>query len=386
MQKIFRDPLYGHIKVNHEFILQLIDSKEFQRLRRISHLSGVKMVFHGAEHSRFNHSLGVYGLALKVIEENESIKSHLSEYEKILLLCSALLHDVGHGAYSHSFERVFKINHEEMSVKIILGNTEIKTILDNYHPLLKEDISSVILKTGKHPIVESLITSQLDLDRLDYLQRDSFYTGVNYGKIDADRIIKMLTLIDGKVVYKEGALHAIENYLISRYHMYFQVYYHHAARNYEVILDKIYLRIKEMLQDLTDPYLEYFKKMVLKKDLEAFLEIDDYYVNALIKRFSHSNDKILSSLCNRFLNRELFHYIEIDDEVDVSRYLNEETTIYSHQLEDVYQQTYKVEFNVINTIFILNKKGQIKPIEEESDIVKGLISSGNKRVRRLYYA
>ncbi|MFA5720345.1 MAG: HD domain-containing protein [Acholeplasmataceae bacterium] len=384
MKKVFRDPIYGYIHIIDPIIHQLIDSKAFQRLRRISQLSGVKMVFHGAEHSRFNHSLGVYALACKVLEINESIQDHLSEYERILFLTSALLHDVGHGAYSHSFERVFHINHEQMTASILLGDKEISAILDAHNENLKTDISSVILKTHKFPIIESLISSQLDIDRLDYLLRDAYYTGISYGKTDMDRIIRMLTIKDGKIVYKEGALHAIENYLISRYHMYFQVYYHPAARNHEVILEKIYTRINALFESLNDPYLNHLKQAALG-DLDSYLEIDDYYVNALIKRFSHSADEILSGLCNRFLNRKLFNFIEFSHEDEIKPILAQQTSNYHFQFEDVYQQAYKKEFDVVNQIFILNKQGLILPIEEVSSIVKGLIDSGNKRIRRLYY-
>ena len=384
MKKVFRDPLYGYINIIDPLISELIDTKEFQRLRRISQLSGVKMVFHGAEHSRFNHSLGVYALACKVLENNEVIKNHFNAYERMLFLTSALLHDIGHGAYSHSFERVFHINHETMTSKILLGDTQIRQALDKYNKNLKHDISSIILKEAKFPIIESLISSQLDIDRLDYLLRDSYYTGMSYGKIDVDRIIRMMSIKDNKIVYKQGATHAIENYLISRYHMYFQVYYHKAARNHEVILEKIYMRIQAIKNTLDDPYLVYLIEASYD-DINSYLEIDDYYVNALIKRFSHHDDLILSQLCRRFLNRELFQFIEFDKDEEVEAIINKQPSIYTYQLENVYQQTYKKEFDVVNQIFILNNNQQILPIEEVSDIVKGLIHSGNKTIRRLYY-
>ena len=384
MKKVFRDPLYGYINIIDPLISELIDTKEFQRLRRISQLSGVKMVFHGAEHSRFNHSLGVYALACKVLENNEVIKNHFNAYERMLFLTSALLHDIGHGAYSHSFERVFHINHETMTSKILLGDTQIRQALDKYNKNLKHDISSIILKEAKFPIIESLISSQLDIDRLDYLLRDAYYTGMSYGKIDVDRIIRMMSIKDNKIVYKQGAIHAIENYLISRYHMYFQVYYHKAARNHEVILEKIYMRIQAIKDTLDDSYLVYLIEASYD-DINSYLEIDDYYVNALIKRFSHHDDLILSQLCRRFLNRELFQFIEFDKDEEVEAIINKQPSIYTYQLENVYQQTYKKEFDVVNQIFILNNNQQILPIEEVSDIVKGLIHSGNKTIRRLYY-
>lgn len=392
-KKVFRDPLYGYINIYHSLIRNLIDSSVFQRLRRISQLSGVKVVFHGAEHSRFNHSLGVYALAVKLIEDNEVIHNTLSDYEKMLLMTSALLHDVGHGPYSHAFERVFMFSHEKMSVKIIRENEELKTIINEAHENLLEDICGVIEQNGKHRIIEQLISSQLDIDRLDYLQRDAYYTGANYGRLDLDRIIRMITIKDGEVVYKEGALHAIENYLISRYHMYWQVYFHPKARSYEIILEKIYERIFTLLKNktLTDSYANYLERVIENtNDINAYLELDDYYVNGLIKRFHSCDDEVLSMLCGLFLNRKLFKYIDIslDNEHQsielMNRFKNEP---YYIQIDEVSQVTYYLKTFGIDSseIKIMTKNGDILSLNDASDIVKGLTLTGKKTVRKLYY-
>ncbi|PKK87161.1 MAG: phosphohydrolase, partial [Tenericutes bacterium HGW-Tenericutes-8] len=264
-KKVFRDPIYGYISVTYKVIADLIDTKEFQRLRRIRQLSGVSMVFHGAEHSRFSHSLGVYGLAYKALQDCDILKNKLSEYEQVLLLASALLHDVGHGPYSHAFEHVFMLGHEISSAKIIEGKTEINAVLKQANQALPKDIVSIILKMNKFKVVEQLISSQLDIDRMDYLERDAYHTGASYGRLDKDRILRMLDIKEDQVVFKEGAIHAIENYLMSRYHMYWQVYYHPVARSYEIMLEKIYKRILDLykthqLDD--DDYATYLKDII----------------------------------------------------------------------------------------------------------------------------
>lgn len=392
-KKVFRDPLYGYIYVTEAVISELIDTKEFQRLRRIRQLSGVSMVFHGAEHSRFSHSLGVYSLALNVLEEVDILKQKLSEYEQIVFLASALLHDVGHGPYSHAFEHVFKVRHEKSTARIITGETEIKTVLDYYDPNLATDIASVILKAGKFPIIEQLISSQLDVDRMDYLERDAFHTGAAYGRLDKDRIIRMLTIVDNQVVFKEGAIHAIENYLMSRYHMYWQVYYHPVARSYEVMLESIYKRILDLIKShqLNDEYADYLKTIIENGFEEnAYFELDDYYVNGLIKRFSHCDDLILNELCNEFLKRKLFKYISVNDNQQAifkDIIDGHHLTPYEYKIDYISQATYLVdEFDIaVSKILILSKDGELKTLDQISPIIRGLSTSGIKSDQKLYY-
>ncbi len=389
-KKVFADPLYGYISVEYKVISDLIDSRVFSRLRRISQLSGVKMVFHGAEHSRFNHSLGVYGLAIKLLEDNQILNKHFNEYDKVLFLCSALLHDIGHGPYSHAFERVFGLDHENLTTRFILEDKELSHILDDAHPLLKEDIVSIILKEGKHIIAEQLISSQLDLDRLDYLARDAYYTGAQYGQLDLNRIFRMLDIKDNKIVYKVGAMHAIENYLMSRYHMYWQVYYHPKARSHEVILEKIYERIYDLINEnkLSCEDSKMFKEIIKKElDINIYYQLDDYFVNGAIKRYSNSDDLLLNRLCNMFLNRDLFDYVIVDEKTvkeDIKKRINNK---YFYHEDQISQLTYlKDKHDILsNQIFILTSNDQVLPIDEASLIIKGLVESGKKKERRIYY-
>ena len=243
--KVFRDPLYGYITVDYKIISDLIDSKEIQRLRRIRQLSGVSMVFQTAEHSRFTHALGAYQMANLVLQNVDGMQE-IPEYNKILFLCSALLHDIGHGPYSHAFEGVTGTPHEEMSVKLIQNPlTDVNRIL-SISNTLADDIAAVISHNNKFPLIEALVSSQLDVDRMDYLSRDAYFTGAAYGHIDYFRILRSMKIENNKVLVRASGVHSIESYLMSRYHMYFQVYYHPVARAYECILEGIYARIKDL--------------------------------------------------------------------------------------------------------------------------------------------
>src|SRR5690554_5495801 len=310
-QQVFRDPIYGYIHMDYQVITDLIDTSVFQRLRRVRQLSGVHMVFHGAEHSRFSHALGVYELAYRFLHIKD-IKENLNERESLLFLVTALLHDIGHGAYSHAFEYVFKVHHESIGATIITTHPEIRNILDTIDKDFAEDVASVLLKKGKFSLIEQLISSQLDIDRLDYLERDAYFTGTAYGHIDLDRIMRVLHVKKKQIVFSVSGIHAIENYLISRYHMYWQVYYHPVSRAYETILEKIYLRVKDLcLNDFEfKGDLDALKSIIENpNDLDSYIQIDDFYMNGLISSFTKSKDVILKTLADDFLNRHIWKYM-----------------------------------------------------------------------------
>ena len=227
------------------------------------------MVFHTAEHSRFGHALGTYYIAYRMINEVVDLKEGLTEYEKIVFMAASLLHDVGHGPYSHAFEHVFEIKHEMITCDMIESKeTEINKVLSKY-PTLANDIAGIIRHDGKFPLIESLVTSQLDVDRLDYLNRDAEFTGAKYGVVDVDRLIRVMRVVDGQICYKDKGVHAIENYLMSRYHMYWQVYYHKTSVAAECMLIKILQRAKELSMNGTKlfatPALRYFLENIIEK-------------------------------------------------------------------------------------------------------------------------
>ncbi len=240
---MFKDPIHKYIYVQDQLIWDLINTKEFQRLRRIRQLGTSYLTFHGAEHSRFSHSLGVYEITRKIISqfERNQYESWPGE-ERLLCLCAALLHDIGHGPFSHSIEGVFGIHHEEWTIRMLLGETEVNRVLSRVSPVFPQKVAGVIAKTYEKEIVVSLVSSQLDADRMDYLLRDAYFTGVNYGTFDLERILRIVRPYKGRIVVKDSGMHAVEDYLMSRYQMYWQVYFHPVTRSAEVILNKIFFK------------------------------------------------------------------------------------------------------------------------------------------------
>ena len=191
-EKVFKDPVHRYIHVRDRVIWDLIGTKEFQRLRRIKQLGTTYLTFHGAEHSRFNHSLGVYEIVRRIVDDGFQGRPEWNQDERLLSLCAALLHDLGHGPFSHSFEKVFHLDHEEFTQAIILGDTEVNQVLTKVGKDFPKKVAEVIAKTYENKIVVSLISSQIDADRMDYLQRDAYFTGVSYGHFDMERILRVM--------------------------------------------------------------------------------------------------------------------------------------------------------------------------------------------------
>ncbi|MCE3198037.1 HD domain-containing protein [Paenibacillus sonchi] len=315
-EKVFKDPVHNYIHVQDTMIWRLINTREFQRLRRIRQLGTSYLTFHGAEHSRFSHSLGVYEITRRIISqfERSGYKDWMPE-ESLLTLCAALLHDLGHGPFSHSIEEAFEMNHEDWTCRIIQENTEITAILREVGEDFPQKVASVIAKTYEHEIVVNLVSGPLDADRMDYLLRDAYYTGVNYGTIDIDRILRMLRPYNGRVVVKESGMHAIEDYLMSRYQMYWQVYFHPVTRSSEIILRQIFRRAKELFQEgysfrfMINPLSDLFDGEI---NVEQYLLLDEALVQTAFMQWTLEDDEILANLCSRFIHRKLYKYVEMD--------------------------------------------------------------------------
>lgn len=398
--KVFRDPLYGYINVDYKIISELIDTKEMQRLRRIRQLSGVSMVFQTAEHSRFTHSLGAYEMANLVLKTVDGVNDNFTEYEKIVLLASALLHDVGHGPYSHAFEDVLSVTHEEMTAKIITSpKTDVFRVLSSYKGLAN-DIASVISHQGKYPLIESLISSQLDVDRMDYLSRDAYMTGATYGTIDRNRILRSMIIRNHKLYFKASGVNSIESYIMSRYHMYWQVYYHSKSRAYELLLQSIYKRIKDLVATGTtiNANVESLVNVIKNNDdINSYIDLDDSYVNGFIKQLINSDDLVLNTLANAFQNRKLFSVLTIDDYQDkdeIERIKNEYANDSNKKKYYFYKEKLSKQAYLhvdtqndldINDIKIYIDSERIVSLEEYSLIIKSLISSSMKSVSRIYY-
>ncbi|CAM4492165.1 HD domain-containing protein [Paenibacillus typhae] len=316
-EKVFKDPVHNYVHVQETIIWRLINTREFQRLRRIRQLGTSYLTFHGAEHSRFSHSLGVYEITRRIISqfERSGYKDWMPE-ESLLTLCAALLHDLGHGPFSHSIEEAFEMNHEDWTCRIILEDTEITAILKDVSEDFPQKVASVISKTYEHEIVVNLVSGPLDADRMDYLLRDAYYTGVNYGTIDIDRILRMLRPYHGRVVVKESGMHAIEDYLMSRYQMYWQVYFHPVTRSSEIILRQIFRRAKELFQNgyafgfMIEPLKDLFRGEVT---VEQYLLLDEAMIQTAFMQWTLEQDELLSDLCCRFIHRKLYKYVEIEN-------------------------------------------------------------------------
>lgn len=395
--KVFRDPVYGYISVESEIIWDLVNTREFQRLRKIHQLGGVAYVFHTANHTRFDHSLGTYHIASRLVKEIEGLKELLEERGVTLFLVTSLLHDIGHGSFSHAFEEAFDINHENYTIKVILGDTEVNKVLRKHDPNLPQDVASIIAKEGRFPLLESLISSQLDSDRLDYLVRDSYFTGATYGHIDTDRIIRIMRVIDHSVVYKASGIHAIEDYLMSRFHMYWQVYFHPVGRSFEVMLNKLYLRIKELYNEgfvFSGLVLKLIDFMNNPDAISKYLILNDYLIMSMVDELAEKNiDDILYHLANRISGRRLFKYVINNDVEHICAQFEQELknkgynpNYYLH-VDNVKQIVYNNKYSIekADSIRILTENGEIVPIHEYSEIVKSLVYAAGKSEIRLFY-
>ena len=322
-EKVFKDPVHSYIHVRDLVIWDLISTREFQRLRRIRQLGTTYLVFHGAEHSRFNHSLGVYEIIRRIVDDIFKGREHWDEDQRLLTLCAALLHDLGHGPFSHAFENVFNLDHEEYTRHILLGDTEVNTVLRKVADDFPEKVAQVIEKKYQDPLVVSLISSQIDADRMDYLQRDAYYTGVSYGHFDMERILRVMRPRKDKIVIKESGMHAVEDYIMSRYQMYLQVYFHPISRSAEMILNNTLKRARKLYQEgyvfkqEPFPFASFFTGEIT---LEDYIALDESVVLTYFQWWSHEEDEILRDLSTRFINRRLFHYVDFNPGVELQKY------------------------------------------------------------------
>lgn len=319
-EKVFRDPVHNYIIVNHPVIYDLINTREFQRLRRVKQVSTTVYTFHGAEHSRFSHCLGVYEIARRVTEIfDEKFPDIWDSSENLLTMVAALLHDVGHGAYSHTFEKLFDTDHEAITQEIITSpDTEINAILKRVSPDFPEKVASVINHTYHNKQVVQLISSQIDCDRMDYLLRDSYYSGAKYGQFDLTRILRVIRPTKDGIVFEYNGMHAVEDYIVSRFQMYMQVYFHPASRGMEVLLQNLLKRAKHLYQ-LDSQFFEKCSPNLIpflanEASLEDYLALDDGVMNTYFQAWMKSEDKILADLASRFINRKVLKSITFEED------------------------------------------------------------------------
>lgn len=321
---VFRDPVHGDITVQDPTILHLIAAPEFQRLRRIRQLGTSFISYPGAEHTRFAHSIGVYHLMQRVLAQLTAREPGLLDPEtRALAMATALIHDIGHGPFSHLFEKLTGVRHEKWVVRILTDPAiEVNRVLRERNPDWPGQAAALVSGGWQGPpVVADLLSSQLDVDRMDYLLRDSLMCGVSYGRYDLERLLSTLTVYHGprgpELVVAAKGQSAAEAFLIARYFMYWNVYFHKATRSVEILLEKLLQRALELLQAGDAALLEGISPAlapVLRRQevtLEQYISLDEVDVMAAIKTWTGHRDTILADLAHRFLFRRLYKGIPL---------------------------------------------------------------------------
>ena len=379
--KIVNDPIYGFITIPSTLIFDLIEHPYFQRLRRITQMGMSYLVYPGAHHTRFHHALGAMFLMQKAVQVLRFKGVSISEEEKEALLIAILLHDIGHGPFSHAMEHsiVENISHEDIS---LLFMEELNAIFND-----RLTLAITIFKNEYHRrFLYQLISSQLDMDRLDYLRRDSFYTGVSEGSVNSERLIAMLNVKDDKLVIEEKGIYSVEKFIVARRLMYWQVYLHKTGLVAEQLLMRLLKRAKalthkgEMLS--ASNALSYFlTNTVATKDfniavLAKFAKLDDYDIVGAMKSWQYHDDFVLRTVSNMLLNRDLlkikmrqepFSSQEISEKnkIVMSQYkLSNEEASYFVFSDAISNQAYSMEKDTIN---LLMKNGTVVDVAKASD-------------------
>ncbi len=376
---VFNDPIYGFIGTPNELIFSLISHPYFQRLRRISQMGLSYLVYPGAHHTRFHHALGSMHLMTKAIQVLKLKNVEITSEEERGLLCAILLHDIGHGPFSHALEGFVakEISHEQISLNFMMElNKEFDGQLDIAIAIFQGDY----LK----PFLNQLVSSQLDMDRLDYLKRDSFYSGVTEGNINSERLISMLNVVDGNLVVEEKAIYAVEKFLMARRFMYWQVYLHKTGLVAEQLLVRIMQRARLLLiqgGDLSgsQPLLFFLKNndtlTFSAEVLETFAELDDIDVLSALKSWQFHKDFVLSRLCKMLLDRRLLH-VKVKKQPMSSEKMKEKLDwiIEKHNLTVEEASNFVFQGEISNKAYsrdeaiqILKKNGKISDVLKESD-------------------
>src|ERR1035437_8559102 len=385
-QILFNDPIYGFITVPDPLILQIINHPYFLRLQRIRQLGLTSLVYTGAFHTRFQHAMGAMHLTMMAVETLREKKVEITKEEERGVLIAILLHDIGHGPFSHALENsiVHGISHEDISMLFFEKlNMEFKGKISTAMKIFSD--------TYKKKFLHQLVSSQLDMDRLDYLNRDSFYTGVSEGVISSDRIIKMLNVVKDRLVVEAKGMYSIENFVIARRLMYWQVYLHKTVLSAELFCTPA---LREFLYNRHDK--KAFSNLPLAKgdkggSLEIFARLDDNDIFASVKVWASHSDRVLSTLCKNLVNRKLYK-VEVQNDpfakATVNKWrkkmqqkykLSENETDYFVFSHDVSNDAYRPDKIHIN---ILYKDGRITDIAKASD--QAYIATLQKTVKKYF--
>ena len=394
--KILNDPIYGFITIPNPFIYDLVQHPYFQRLRRISQMGLSYLVYPGAHHTRFHHALGCMHIMQKAIEVLRFKGILISDEEENALLIAILLHDIGHGPFSHAMEHsiVEDVNHEAIS---LLFMNKLNEEFDG-----KLSLAIQIFKGEYHrKFMLQLISSQLDMDRMDYLKRDSFYSGVAEGNISSDRLIQMMTVVDDRLVIEEKGIYSVEKFLMARRLMYWQVYFHKTSLVAELILTKVLKRAKELTQKgivlpCSEPLLFFMQNKVElatfdNETLDKFAQLDDFDIISALKSWLNNDDFILSSLSKMIINRDLLK-IKLNNEKFSKEVLEVSIAAFSKEnnisIQDanyfvfkgkIKNQAYSIEAEPIR---ILKKDMTVEDVVEVSDQLN--LKSLSKQVTKYY--
>lgn len=401
VRKIINDPVYGFITIDEPLILQIISHPYYQRLRNIHQMAFAHLVYPGAVHSRLHHSLGAYHLMCNALSELKSKGIEITHEEELGAKIAILLHDAGHGPFSHTLEQelIPGVHHEQISFLIMqVLNTEFDGQLE----------TALSIFTNNHPkrFLHQLVSGQLDVDRMDYLNRDSFFTGVAEGVIGYDRIIKMLTVKDGELMVEEKGIYSIEKFLVSRRLMYWQVYLHKTVLGAEMMLVKIIRRAKELIY--TGEGLHAASKVLdnmlknpqdyqnMSDSLQIFCRLDDHDVLATIKNWGWHPDKILRLLCRSLIDRNLYKVKlqaepispvllqqQIQEVAAALELSEEETAEYFVFTGEASNTTYNPADERINILF---KDGTVKDISQvDNALIQHNLSSTVKKYYICYW-
>jgi len=390
-KKIFNDPVYGFITVPDEFIFDLIEHPYFQRLRRINQLGLTNLVYPGALHTRFHHVLGAMHLMSLAVTAIRRKGHEITQDEERAVLCAILLHDIGHGPFSHTLEYdlVNRVSHEDISSFFI------KRISEEFDGKL--DLALLIFqnKYTKKPFLYQLVSSQLDMDRMDYLNRDSFYTGVAEGQIGSDRIIEMLNVHNDNLVLEEKAIYSVEKFLVARRFMYWQVYLHKTVVSAEFMLIHILRRAKQLVAQgeeiFASPALKFFLVNNIGQEdfmndpavLETFAQLDDFDIMSAVKVWQQHPDRVLSLLSTKLVNRKLFKIEVSKDPFGPDRILLEKEIV-RKQLD---LSGDEVDFFVYSEILTNNaynqNKQNINLLMKNGEIMDASMASDNLNISAL---
>lgn len=382
-RKIFNDPVYGFVTVPDELIFDIIEHQYFQRLRRIKQLGLTHLVYPGALHTRFQHSIGAMHLMIKAVNELKFKGHDITDEESLGVYIAILLHDIGHGPYSHSLEHsiVDGINHEEIS-RIFMDrlNASFNGQLDLALSIFKDDYNKKFL--------HKLVSGQFDMDRLDYLKRDSFFTGVSEGIVNYERLLNMLSVVDDELVIEAKGIYSVEKFIAARRLMYWQVYLHKTVLVAEITLMKVLKRAKQLRLNGIDlfatPAFDYFLRNEIsvtefgknEEVIENFTILDDYDIFTSMKVWTNHPDPILSRLSSSIINRRLLK-VEMQNEPFDNEFVEyiKKQTIRKLKLDIdeidyfvINDQTSNFTYKIgTDKIGILNKKGNVVDIAEASD-------------------